>query len=732
MRNQKFYNEEMIRTAIEVLKPNGELFEIRIIGKGNGKKRTISGYFTDADTLINAFDTIDPRGANIYITINKVNNDCYSREQHDCFRVTDSNTHDHEIDAYEWLFIDLDPCRLAEISSSNEELQLAKILAGKIYDFMKDFGFSEPIKAMSGNGVHLLYKVNLKADEESKKLMAKCLFVLADMWSTSQVKVDEVNHNQSRICKLYGTLAQKGANTSERPHRMSEIVSIPQKIEVNSIEILKKLAALLPDQAPAKKQKSYNAPVKEFDLVEWMQEHGLDAIEEKSNDRATIYPLKKCPFDHSHTNGDSKIFHYRDGAIAFKCHHNSCRNKTWQDVREMFEPGVYDKESFDEIDKRINDGWQKHIDIKFKAKQLTAKETKIKRKLKTAQSLMEKNLPEPKVFVGIGEEIPMLVEGTCILSSKPKLGKSWFVLAMCLAICNGEDFLGYKTNKCACVYLDLETSEQLQQKRIRKMLKGSPVPRNFYIDTSTDKLDGGFKEQIEYYLKQDPSIGVVVVDVFQMIRSASQNSKENEYEHAYRDITPLNELAKEHNISIILVCHDRKMVDIDDPFSNILGSTGLQGAVAQMMVMFRPRKNTPIHLSIKGKTIDGLIDMDISLNDAQWTVTSAKESETKQLEEEYYKSEIRNAVIAIAENGGYNGRCSGIIQEAVTLGIGLIESPKEIGSFLGRNQGRFLKEDKVAIEIAKNGSGSRVYKIIQSTVDTVDGFRPLKGSTPWE
>ena len=94
MKNAQFYDEPTIRQAIKCLKPNNELFEIRIIGKGN-RKRVISGYFTDANTLIKQFDTIDPRGVNTYITINKVNDACYSREQHDCFRQTDSTTHDH-------------------------------------------------------------------------------------------------------------------------------------------------------------------------------------------------------------------------------------------------------------------------------------------------------------------------------------------------------------------------------------------------------------------------------------------------------------------------------------------------------------------------------------------------------------------------------------------------------------------------------------------------------------
>jgi len=358
--------------------------------------------------------------------------------------------------------------------------------------------------------------------------------------------------------------------------------------------------------------------------------------------------------------------------------------------------------------------------------------TKVKRKLKRASELMEKELEEPTVYVGVGEEIPLLVEGTCILSAKPKLGKSWLVLAMCLAISKGEDFLGYKTKQCSTLYLDLETSEQLQQKRIRKALNGSNIPSNFYLDTETDSLDNGFCEQIEEYLKEDQSIGVVVIDVFQIIRSSAKNTKENEYEHAYRDITPLNELAKKYHLSIILVCHDRKMVDLDDPFSNILGSTGLQGAVAQMMVMFKPRKDLPIHLEVKGKTIDGIIDLDVSLDKGQWAITSAQQTEQANLENEYFNNEVRTAIVALAENGGYKGRCGGIIEEAAKIGYGITLSNKELGGFLTKHIGRFLKEDQVLIEKIMNGSASSIYKISKSTIHDHSWIVSENLANPWE
>lgn len=351
------------------------------------------------------------------------------------------------------------------------------------------------------------------------------------------------------------------------------------------------------------------------------------------------------------------------------------------------------------------------------------------RKLKTADELMQKDIPDPEVFIGVGDELPFLVEGTCILSAKPKLGKSWLALAMCVAVAKGEDFLGYHTKQCSTLYLDLETSEALQQKRLRKILNGEKPPKKFYLDTETDSLERGFIDQIEDYLIQDPDIGIVVIDVFQIIRTASKNMKETEYEHAYRDITPLNELAQKHHIAIVLVCHDRKQVDFDDPFSNILGSTGLQGAATQMMVMFRKKKDDPIHISIKGKTIDGLPELDVQLDKAQWSIVSGvdyAEREKKELQEKYINSDIRRAVIEIANNNLiWKGSSGAVKNDAILYGIGLEDSTRDIGGFLHRYQGHFKNQDGVSVEIVKNGSGASYYKISKSTVDTVDEKRAL-------
>lgn len=727
-RLEYYINAEEVRRAIGVLYDPNDVFEVRAIGT-KGTKDILSGYFRDAETLLTAFEKINPQGRNMYITLGQVKEECFARSQSEHFLITKQTSSDTEITAYRWLFVDLDPVRTAGISSNNTELEFAKTLSDIVYQYMQNLGFKEPVRAMSGNGYHLLYRIAVTADDEGIALIEKCLKVLAELFNTDYVKIDTTNSNPSRICKLYGTLAQKGTSTQERPHRMARLLSVPDSIEVTNITTLQALAAELPDvpQPDYSRRGSQTNNKTEFDLLDFMSRHGMTYTED-SNDRARIFKLDECPFDPSHRDGDSKIFLYRNGAIAFKCHHNSCRRYKWQDVRLKYEPNAYDKQ--DNTDEEIDAGYARHM-LKRKQEEKEEptpasdqKKKKVFRKLKTAEALMEKDIPDPKIFIGVGDELPILEEGTCILSAKPKLGKSWLALSMCVAVANGEDFLGYKTNRCSTLYLDLETSESLQQRRLRKVLRGAPVPKNFYLETETDRLEDGFCDQIENYLQQDPDIGIVVIDVFQIIRSTSKSMKETEYEHAYRDITPLNELAQKHHISIILVCHDRKAVDPDDPFSNILGSTGLQGAATQMMVMFKRRAGDPIHISVKGKTIDGLPELNVKLDNAQWELVECggdPEREAVMKRNEYIASNVRKAVKSIAENNiTWKGRCSTIIAEGVKNGIPITEDPKAIGGFLMRNMGLFLAEDGIVIEQINNGTGGKMYRIYNSTVDTVD------------
>ena len=335
---KKIFEPDEIRKTIQALKDSGELFEVRCL-ESNGK-RVSSGYFRDTEMMLEQLSKLSTSDSNIYIMLNNIKPECYSREQRDKF-ITNAKvqTSDNDICGYEWLFIDVDPKRPAGVSSTDEQLRQAKGVGNKVYAFMKNLGFNNPITAMSGNGIHLLYKIRLRNSEENKTLIKNCLLALDMLFSDEFVDIDKTNFNPARICKLYGTMARKGSNTPENPHRMSHLLSEGSR-EPTDRAYLEKLSAMLP--VPEKPQKYNGYSPREFDLEEWLIKYGL-RYQKTSYSDGTKYILEQCPFDSNHKGKDACIFQARSGAIGFHCFHNSCQDKTWRDVRILYEPDAYEK-----------------------------------------------------------------------------------------------------------------------------------------------------------------------------------------------------------------------------------------------------------------------------------------------------------------------------------------------------------------------------------------------------
>lgn len=353
-----YVDSAKLRQALNVLKPDGVLFEIRLLRKQGKGNQTRSGYFRSVDLAVECLEKFYLKGWNCFWTLNTIDNACYSRQQ--CDRITEptETTSDDDVTAYEWLLIDFDPVRKTGISSTDEELKAAIVLSRKVYRFLHNNGWEDPVVAMSGNGIHLLYRVGMKNTPENVDLVKNVLAALDMLFSTDEVEIDTGNFNPSRICKLYGTLAQKGAGTKERPHRMSYLRYVPDEIRTVSKGYLQKIADALPKD---EKPQAYNdyRPEK-FDIVRWMDDHGL-SYRAKSGKGYTKYVLDECPFNSNHKAPDSMITQSDSGKIGFRCLHNSCQDKHWQDVRIRYEPGAYDRRNDDlSDDGRINEGWKQH------------------------------------------------------------------------------------------------------------------------------------------------------------------------------------------------------------------------------------------------------------------------------------------------------------------------------------------------------------------------------------
>ena len=84
MRWINYIDPDEVRKAISTLQAPGAVFEVRVLG-GSNRKDVMSGYFRDAETLLKAFDTIDVRNRNIYITLGEVKEECFARSQSERF-----------------------------------------------------------------------------------------------------------------------------------------------------------------------------------------------------------------------------------------------------------------------------------------------------------------------------------------------------------------------------------------------------------------------------------------------------------------------------------------------------------------------------------------------------------------------------------------------------------------------------------------------------------------------
>lgn len=189
---------------------------------------TVSGYFNDATAFVDAVTLLDAQrnASGIYVTLNPVQPDLLARAVNRLVAISKhgTTTEDTHIVARRWLLLDFDPVRPSGISSTHAELKAALDTANHAKEHLALQGWPLPIAACSGNGIHLLYRVDLPNDALSKDMLRSLLKNLSATYGTASVDVDTSVFNAARIVKLYGTAARKGDATPDRPHRRSQFL----------------------------------------------------------------------------------------------------------------------------------------------------------------------------------------------------------------------------------------------------------------------------------------------------------------------------------------------------------------------------------------------------------------------------------------------------------------------------------------------------------------------------
>lgn len=335
-----------VKAYIDFLHPDGSTFEVCAIRpdkkrselwdskpvSGNG---IVAGWSNDSEkaaTLVGKLNKVKPEG--VYITLNRCNKSLLKRASNKLIANV-HRTKDSEIKKITNILVDIDPIRTSGTSATDEEHDIAIETAKKISKDLNKDGWPTPLMVDSGNGAHLIIRTNLDNNEQNVRTINQLLSVLAKRYNTPQVKIDKSVSNPGRLVKLPGTKTRKGDNLPDRPHRMAKILYIPKFIKKVSADFLvEKMASALEEFSEHEKPLASKTTAY-MDVEAYLKHYDIGLKRIKSWRGGKLYILNSCLFNSEHKPNKASIFQSSEGVLYYRCFHDSCREKRWNDARQI-------------------------------------------------------------------------------------------------------------------------------------------------------------------------------------------------------------------------------------------------------------------------------------------------------------------------------------------------------------------------------------------------------------
>lgn len=198
--------------------------------------------------------------------------------------------------------------------------------------------------------------------------------------------------------------------------------------------------------------------------------------------------------------------------------------------------------------------------------------------------------------------------GLALLAGRLKMGKSWMMLGISIAIALGGIALGqYPVEDGDVLYVAYEDNKRRIKTRGKTLLPDGNWPARLHMAPSGfwPRRDDGGLEAIDAWLGSHPEASMVVVDTLQRFRGgdAGEGDK-NAYAADYNVSGELQELALRHDVVIVAVHHFRKSLSETDWVDQISGTNGIAGAADTIMGFERKRGERTAILMVTGRDID--------------------------------------------------------------------------------------------------------------------------------
>lgn len=253
-----------------------------------------------------------------------------------------------------------------------------------------------------------------------------------------------------------------------------------------------------------------------------------------------------------------------------------------------------------------NDAYKAGVDIRAHADEGWEKDQAEKKAPKTgwrehaisAADLIGMELP------AMSYTVPGLVpEGLCLLAGKPKIGKSWLALEICLGVALNEPVLGdIEPVSGDVLYCALEDTNSRLQRRIHKLLwpPRATWPGSLTLVTKWRRLDAGGVDDIADWVSWVPNPRLVVLDTLAGVRPDRQ-ARDTTYDGDYKALMELHRLSNERHLTAMALHHTRKM-EAEDPFDTISGTLGQIGCADTGLILARGSQGTSLY--VRGRDVE--------------------------------------------------------------------------------------------------------------------------------
>jgi hypothetical protein len=391
---------------------------------------------------------------------------------------------------------------------------------------------------------------------------------LATKFNTDRVKIDTTVYNPSRITKAYGSLACKGLNTPDRPHRKSQLRKIAAVVPV-TIEQLKLLAAIT-EPAPAKKPglvikpkalEGYATAETHADkLEEFLDFYDIDYKARHKEKDGYSWQIIPCPFNETHNIGEVGVSCDEAGKKGFKCFHESCKDNHWQEFVLHMQLTTGKRFFF-----TTNSTEAVPAFAETKTKLTHQKATNIEPEV--LDWMWPSRVPFGKLTLFVGH--PGIGKGmaTMYLAACATTGSGWadcenVNAPMEVAVISSEDAAGD-----TIVPRLIAAGADLDKVYVVSCAKTPDGEKEFSLDTDLPAL--------RVMLEENPGIRLVTIDPIMNHLGKVKGNSEQELRSA---LTPLGKLAEHFHVAIVIVTHFNKTIGTE-AIQRVGGAMGMVGAV---------------------------------------------------------------------------------------------------------------------------------------------------------